>query len=201
MTSKVDICNLALAILGDKNTVEDIDNPKKSEEVVFKKWFDITLRSSLRRNMPSFAIKRELWAKTNYVPAFGYKNTYLYPNDCVKILGIGNVYEEVNNYSVEGNYLLCDEVFDAGIPVRYICHVTNTTLFPPDYVELLAYELAYNICANLTRDVSLLQNLSLKLKEKRFEYASVDSQENKPIRVSHSKYDRTGRTYNFMGKK
>ena len=73
MVTKSEICNLALSRLGDKKTVENIDNPTTQTEKTFAKWYDVTRRASLRKMIPNFARVREIWAKSNYTPAFGYK--------------------------------------------------------------------------------------------------------------------------------
>lgn len=192
MVSKVDICNLALSRLGDKRTVEDIDAGKKHEELVFKKWYDITRQSTIKRAMPSFAMVREFWPKSNYVPEFGYSNAYLYKSDCLRVLGIGNVGENENNYSREGNFLLCDEEFPNGLPVRYLKDISETQKFPSDFVELLSFELAANVCTELTESSQLLSYIQQILPIKRLEFTGLCAQENKPIRVSRSRFNRTG---------
>ena len=201
MTTKIDICNLALSRLGNKATIETLDTPRSPEEKILKKWYDITRQTTLRRTMPSFAIRREIWAKADFAPEFGYQNAYLYRPDCLKILGIGNLYRQKNDYSVEGKYLCCDAFFEKGIPVRYIRDEQNTTLYPPDFVDLLSFELAYNICSEISDNVEMLKYIQQIMAQKRIEFCSIDSQENKPIRISHTKYDRTGWTYHFGGKK
>lgn len=202
MSSKIEICNLALSRLGDRGTVEDISSPKKPAERAFAKWYDLTRKSVLRRNMPSFAIRRELWHLSDYVPQFGYKHAYRVPAQCLKIIGVADLTDTRNDYSVEGKHLLCDRLFKDGIEVRYIFDVTNTNEFTPDFEELLSYELAANVCHEITQDVQLSQYMQQMVDMKRIELAGVDSQENKPIRISHTMFDRTGFTYkNLIGKK
>lgn len=191
MTSSVDICNLALSRLGDKRTVEDIENGDKHEELVFKKWYDITRQSTIKRNMPSFAIERAKWPLAEYKPAFGYNNAYLYDSDCLRVIGIGNVGENENNYSREGNYILCDENFPDGLPVRYLKDIKDTTKYPPEFVELFSYELAANVCIELTESQQLLSYLEQMLPTKRLEFTGLNAQENRPIRISRSRFDRT----------
>lgn len=198
MTSSVDICNLALSRLGDKRTVEDIENGKKHEELVFKKWYDITRQSTIKRCMPSFAIERELWAQAEYVPAFGYEKAYKYGSDCLRVIGIGNVGENENNYSREGEYICCDEDFPNGLPVRYLKDIKDTTKFTPEFVELLSFELAANVCMELTESSQLLSYIEQVLPAKRLEFTGLNAQENRPVRISRSRFDRTPK---YVGKK
>jgi len=198
MTSKVDICNLALSRLGDKRTVEDIDNGTKNEELVFKKWYDITRQSTIKRCMPSFAISREKWALANVTPAFGYNKAYLYRSDCLRVLGIGNIANTENNYSREGEYLLCDEDYPDGLPVRFLKDITDTTKFPSDFVELLSYELAANVCPEISESSQMLSYIEQVLPTKRLEFSGLSAQENKPVRISRSRFNRVGK---YIGKK
>lgn len=202
MSTKNEICNLALSRLGDRGTVESIDSPKNQAERAFAKWYDLTRKSVLRRNMPSFAIRREKWHLSDYVPPFGYGNAYRVSPECLKILGVGNVTNVINDYSVEGKYLFCDRCFKDGVEVRFISDVKNTDEFTPDFEELLSYELAANVCHELTQNVQMTQYLQQIVAIKRVELTGVDSQENRPVRINHSKFDRTGFTYrNLIGKK
>lgn len=193
MVSKVDICNLALSRLGDKRTVEDIDDGKKHEELVFKKWYDITRQSTIKRAMPSFAMVRDHWPRANFTPEFGYDNAYLYKSDCLRVLGLGNIENTENNYSREGNYILCDEDYPNGLPVRYLKDITETQKFPADFVELLSYELAANVCTELTESQQLMNYIQQILPLKRLEFTGLSAQENKPIRISNSRFNRTGK--------
>lgn len=197
--SDIDICNLALSLMGDRNTIENIDDPQKQEEKIMAKWYNVTRKNTLRRVMPSFAIARELWAKSDKIPAFGYKNAYEYHSDCLKILGIGNITNRVNNYSVEGKYLLCDAEYKEGLPVRYIRDVTNTDEYTSDFTELLAYELASVTCNEITANHNTTNYMLSMVQRKRIELSGVDAQENKPIRISESRFNRTG--YYYEGKK
>lgn len=202
MTSKIEICNLALSRLGDKSTIESIDSPSKPQEQAFAKWYDITRRTVLRQNMPSFAIFREFWLPDgDYKPAFGYENAYRMPTTCLKVLGIDEIPDTRNDYAVEGGYLLCDRYYKGGIPVRYVKDIQNPDRFTPDFIELLSWELARNVCAEITNDTNMLSYIDNVLASVRIELSGVDSQENKPIRVAHSMFDRTGFTYKGLDKK
>lgn len=197
MTTKSEICNLALSRLGDKKTVENIDNPTTQTEKTFAKWYDITRRAALRKMMPNFARVREVWAKSNYTPAFGYKNAYDYRSDCVKILGIGNLDTPDYDYVVEGNYLLSNGDYESGLPVRYVKDITDITKFDDNFIELFSLLLAYNVAPEVTESVGRLQYLTQILPSKVAEVIAVNSQENKPfiIRSSRLKNARLGYGY------
>ncbi len=187
MITKSEICNLALSRLGDKNNVEDFENPTTQVEKVFAKWYDVTRRSALRRMMPSFARTRKLWALSNYKPEFGYEYAYKYRSDCVKVLGIGDLDKSENNYTVEGGYILTNEIYDNGLPVRYVEDVTDLSRFTDNFIELFSFMLAYNVAPEITESASRLQYLESIMPNKIAEMIGIDSQENKPIIIKNGR--------------
>jgi hypothetical protein len=187
MRTKNDICNLALSRLGDKGTVENIDNPSKQTEKIFAKWYDISRRSALRRMMPSFARTRGLWAKSSYEPAFGYEYAYAYKTDCLRVLGIGDLDEKENNYAVEGGYILTNEEYSGGLPVRYVEDVKDFSKYTDSFIELFTLILAYNVAPEITESTTKVQIIQQNLQNAIMETIGIDSQENKPIVIKHSK--------------
>lgn len=187
MKTKVEICNLALSCLGERSTVESIDSPSKQTEVVCSKWYDVSRRTALRQLMPSFARKREVWAlNAGYKPAFGYQYAYKYKNDCLKVLGIGEIGSGRNDYAVEDGHILVNENFEGGLPVRYISDVKDVSRFTDDFAHMFAWFLAKDICTELTSSSQKYGEIEKVLQAKIQEFCSVDSQENKPIRLKNS---------------
>ena len=139
MTVVTDICNLAISHLGDKGSVENIEIPEKQTEIVCAKWYDISRQTALRQMMPSFARKREMWPlDAEYIPAFGYGYVYLYKTDCLKILGIGDLYEKNNDYAVEDGHLLINSYYEDGLPVRYVADIKDPSKYTPDFIDLIS---------------------------------------------------------------
>lgn len=201
MTTKSEICNLALSRLGDKKTVENIDNPTTQTEKTFAKWYDITRRAALRKMMPNFARVREVWAKSNYTPAFGYKNAYDYRSDCVKILGVGNLDTPDYDYVVEGNHLLSNGEYESGLPVRYIKDIDDISKFDDNFIELFSLLLAYNVAPEVTESTGRIQYLTQILPSKIAEVISVNSQENKPFIIRNSRLKNARLGYGYGVKK
>ena len=187
MNSKEEICNLALSRLGDMGSCENIDNPSKQTEIVCAKWYDVSRKTALRQLMPSFAKKRRRWAlDASYEPAFGYKYAYMYHHDCLKVIGVGNLYEQRNDYAIEDGHILINEKFENGLPVRFIYDEKDISKFTDDFVSCFSWFLAKDICQELKENPQTLQMIESLLPQKIMEFCSVDSQENKPIRISRS---------------
>lgn len=187
MRTKVEICNLALSCLGEKSTVENIDNPTKQSEIVCSKWYDVSRRTALRQLMPSFARKRELWAKDgDYKPAFGYEYAYKYKSECLKVLGLGVVGNVRNDYAVEDSHILVNENYEDGLPVRFVADIKDLTVFSDDFVQMFAWFLARDICTELTASSQKYGEIEQILNSKIQQFCSVDAQENRPVRVKNS---------------
>lgn len=185
-STETEICNLALSRCGSKGSVESIDEPGKQTEIVCAKWYNVSRRTALKTMMPSFARRREFWPlEADYKPAFGYEYAYRYKSDCLKILGIGNVGSR-RDYAVEGGYLLLNEYFEAGAPVRFVGDVKDTSRFTTDFVSLFSWILARDICIEITDSSQKYQQIEQILPTKIIEYCGVDAQENRPLRVSSS---------------
>lgn len=187
MITKSTICNLALSRLGDKKTVENIDNPTTQTEKTFQKWYDVTRRATLRKMMPSFARKRKLWAKSNFKPDFGYAFAYDYRSDCVKVLGIGNLDEPVTDYVVEGLHILTNSDFPDGLPVRYVEDVEDISLYDDNFIELFSLLLALNVAPEITESANIIKYLQEMIQVKSAEVIAVGSQENKPVIIKSSR--------------
>jgi hypothetical protein len=187
MKTKIDVCNLALARLGDKQSIEDIDNPTNQLEMTLSRWYDISRRSTLRTMMPSFARARKKWILSNHKPAFGYTFAYKCPVDCLKVIGVGDADNPDNDYVVEGGYILTNNDYAGELPVRYVKDVEDVALFDDLFVELFSLLLAFNIAPEVTENANIITYLANTIKSKTAEVLAVAGQENKPIIVKDSR--------------
>jgi hypothetical protein len=170
MSSEVEICNLALAHLGDSATVASIDPPEGSAQAEHcSRWYPIARDSLLELSDWNFATTRALLAElVNPFPQWAH--AYAYPTDCLKVLGIlasdatgdvagtfpqdGFYYGAVpqlytaytpQDYTTEtdattGNMVILTNQADA--LVRYTRKVTDTSKFSPLFRDALAFYLA-----------------------------------------------------------
>lgn len=188
ITSKVDVCNLSLGHLGNYGTVTNIDVPTNDKERVFKLWYDITRQATLKQMMPNFALARKVVAQMDETPAFGYAYAYEYPNDCLKMLGIDGVSMKENNYAVEAGRILTNEDYPDGMPIRYIEDVTDVTRFSPEFKILLSQELGAAVALGITQDVQKAAKITAMLPQLRMAASGMNAQENRPIRISNSRF-------------
>lgn len=187
MVTKTDICNFALAKIGNKKVVS-IDNPQTREEKSCNLWYDITRQVALRTGLFNFAIKRDILAlPAEHTPAFGWTYQYKLPNDCIKFLGIGDPTQKYD-YDVEDGYIMLDDDFDGALPIRYIYDCTDTTKFDPLFIKYLVTLLAVELAGDINKDINL-RNAMEELSEMYKSMAqSVASGETQIIKISRSKF-------------
>lgn len=195
--NKIDLCNLALSLIGNK-TITDIESPTTAEEKICKIWYEKTLKQALIEASPNFARARANIPLSNYTNPFGFTYAYKIPNNCLKVVGIGEVEETHNSYCVEGDYILTDITLNNALPIRYINYITDTTKFSQGFIDYFIHILATNICYQINKDSNLKQYLQQVAQQKLLNTNTVDNQESKIVIVSNSRYyqSRFGGTIN-----
>lgn len=188
INSKVQLCNMTLSHLGNYGTIDDIDAPVSDKEIIFSLWYDIARQTFLKMTMPNFSLARKNVAQLAITPPSPFGYAYEYPKDCLKLLGIGNVEDKENNYSVESNMILTDVLYEGGAPIRYIKDVVDVTEMSPEFKVGFSWYLSDIVCLDITQDLSRAQQISQMLPEKMSTLSGLNAQENKPIRISHSRF-------------
>lgn len=85
MATVVDICNLALARLGDRATVSSIDPPEGSAQADHcARFYPLARDVALEETAWTFATSREKLTETDHLAA-GWSYSYFVPNDCIHV--------------------------------------------------------------------------------------------------------------------
>lgn len=148
MASEVDICNLALARLGDNATVASIDPPEGSAQAEHcARFYPVARDSLLEMHAWKFATRRVLLAQLT-TDTWNWSFAYAEPTGVLKLLAVlpasASSDADTQDYEAEtdGNgtpIILTDQ---EGASLRYVAHVTDTTVFSPLFVDALAWLLA-----------------------------------------------------------
>ena len=165
MASEVDICNVALAHLGDRATVSSISPPEGSAQAEHcARFYPIARDLVLEAHEWGFATKRANLALLADTPPPGFQFVYQVPNDCRNIIDLidpnaptfypidescGHWQDDAFTmpavpYELEaradGTAVIYTNLENALI--RYVASVTDTTKFSAQVVDAIAWLLA-----------------------------------------------------------
>lgn len=153
MASEVEICNLALAHLGDTATIASIDPPEGSAQAEHcARFYPMARDSLLEMHSWGFATRRiQLALLSSGWPEWDY--SYAMPGDAVNVLAVlpPSVTDDYVATSAIPQPFSC-EINDSGASViytdqenaslRYTALVKDTTRFSPLFVSALSHFLA-----------------------------------------------------------
>ena len=171
MSAQVDVYNIALQAVGAKR-VATISDSTKGALAITAIW-DEAVASQLSMFAWNFALKQaELVATTD--PTFGYECAYTLPADCLKVLKMSNASYK---YRIFGATLETDLDSSLGdgyeVEIEYIKSVTDVTLWPSLFVNVVGLYLAKEICISMTGHANRAQML-----EQRYQVAVAMAQAN-----------------------
>lgn len=171
MASTIDICNLALAHLGEIPSISSIDPPEGSAHAEkCERFYPIARDAALEMRNWSFALKRVQLAMIpgNTNTQWGFK--YAIPSDMIRPIAIphagfgfnpefipwaaGPGRPNSSDFTTEGDYLFTN-ADDAELV--YLYRLTDVTKFTPLFVNSVAWLLASYLAGAITRDMDIKQ--------------------------------------------
>lgn len=152
MSSEIDICNLALARLGDRANVASIDPPEGSAQADHcAQFYPLARDIALEHRAWSFNTFRKVEAAFLETPQPGWNYAYAMPNDALKILAVVQPFvtewwaNPSSPFRLEMDEASGTQLILADQPevaIVYQKRVTDATMFPPQFVSALAWLLA-----------------------------------------------------------
>lgn len=187
-----EICNMALSNLGLANNVTSIDDPEKQTEKIFAQYYQLVLNKTLKRERPQFAIYDETITPVEFADGTWH---FMVPSYALEILRING---QTQGWTVEhGEIMFVDSIAkidnNSIVDIKYIRAVTDTGLFPEEFVELFAWELAGYCCGRLTQDSGMLQLAATGVQGARLEYQTINLRSAKPRLKTQSKFNKIWR--------
>ena len=162
MLSVVDICNLALSLLGDSATVVSIDPPEGSAQAEHcKRYWPHALQAVLEAHPWGFATKRVRPAQLDVQnPAWAYH--YALPHDALAVFAVlpprcgGRLRTARPRVPVEYQleredgqiHILTNQ---RGAVVRYLATADDPALYPAVFVDALVWKLAGMLAGSLRK--------------------------------------------------
>lgn len=156
MASDVDICNLALTMIGKPGI--NVMTEARAEAVACRAVFPHLRRTSLQQSAWTFATRRQPLAPLTADVLYRWTHRYTRPSDALSVLrimplsGVGRSTPPLFPFEVRENHIL------TSIPSAvcdFVADIEDTTQFSPMFVEMLSLRLAGHLARNLTRSAKL----------------------------------------------
>lgn len=196
MTSTVDICNIALDMLG-ASTISSLDENSKTANLISKRY-DSARDFVFREHVWNSLIRRAELSQETTKPPFGYDFQYQLPTDpfCLRVLEFSNgslSYPQDNMmthtgdpvFVIEGRKLLTNE--DTA-KIKYISRITDPNEYDAGLIETLAAYLATEICYAVTGSTSLMQVTYAKYEQTLRNARHTDATEGATTRLEASDF-------------
>lgn len=161
--TKLDICNMALAILGQAEISSLTEENQRAN--LCKQYYDIVRQQLLRAHDWTFAKSRDkLLLIREDDNAIGFQYVYEKPAFCLFVTRIFNdaLHRSLcdHEFKMEFDSLLRKEVIRTLLEdacVEYVRDVTDTSIFDSLFVEAFSSLLAYKIAHSLTGSTEITQ--------------------------------------------
>jgi len=189
VSEPIGIINLALDHVGQPS-IATIDPPVTKTEIIMARHYDLNRRHMLRKGVWNFAKRRADITRQATAPLFDYTDSYILPNDFLRLLSIQGSSERFQNqaYDIQGRYVYVNAEGASSIHLRYIADVTDVALWDSAFTDLLILYLARSVAYTFTKDESVVKRLNDLIMVETPETFAVDGQERPPIRIQNSKY-------------
>ena len=165
MASDVDICNLALARLGDEATVSSLDPPEESAQAYHcARFYPIARDTLLEAHDWSFATTRRALAElSDATPPAGWLYAYSRPTGAVRLLACleaeapddSDPQPFTTEALTDGTRVIYSNTQDA--VMRYTIRVIDPAVFPPLFVDALSLLLASHLAGPLLKGTAGVQ--------------------------------------------
>lgn len=159
MSAPIDIVNRALSKLGEAH-ISSLDDSVKSATLA-KSMYDNLRDAEISSHAWHFAKSRQMLPALAEKPSFGWNFQYLLPADNLRVLEAGPWPQPVTadfiggdaaSFTMEGRHILSNH--GPRLRLIHLRRVTDTTLYPPVFIETLAARLAAEMCESITGSTS-----------------------------------------------
>jgi len=178
MTSKVSICNQALSLVG-ANVITSLDDDTQ-EAKLCKLNYDNLRDTVLEAHDWTFAIKwYDLPALAN-PPLSEFANAYEIPSDVLRIMFVGQNYENQANWQVEGGNIVTD---DTTCRCQTIISIDDPSRYSPLFVQAFVARIAMELAIPITNSRTLMESNAQLYRAKVQDAVTKDNQQGRTRRI------------------
>lgn len=152
MATAIDICNLALARLGDRATVASIDPPEGSVQADHcARFYPLAKETALAAHAWRFALTRRRLPVLDVEPVGASGKYFALPSDCLAVVSVTPA--EGWTPALDPMLFTTENVNGAravladadSVVCRYVTAKTQEDAFPPEFVDALAWLVASHL--------------------------------------------------------
>jgi hypothetical protein len=153
----IQICNLALARLGDSRITALTDATAQAQ---FCTLFYTQTVEELQAEFDWQFCRKQVNLTSGTAPLTGYSTQYALPADFIRAIRLGNIdaSENFGTWEIVGTNLHTN--LTSSVALDYIANITTTTSFPAIFTELLSIKLAAVLAMPLTGSKDLFTQLA-----------------------------------------
>ena len=154
----IQICNLALARLGDSRITALTDATAQAQYCSL--FYSQTLEELQTEFDWQFCRKLASLTADATAPAFGYTRRFAVPSDFLRLIRLNGIDEDENfsKWEIVDGFIHTD--LAAPAQIEYIASVTDAAKFPAVFVEILSAKLAANLAMPLTGSKELFSQMA-----------------------------------------
>lgn len=179
MTTRLDIYNGALRILGERRLASVTEN-REPRRLLDDVWDADAIKTCLEQGQWKFAIRTvEITYTPSIEPDFGYQRAFTKPTDLVRVVGLSAepyFNNPLTRYVDEAGYWFSD--YDT-LYVRYVSdddeYGRDLSLWPESFTKYVEYYMASEILPNLTASQAKEERVSRDMKKALVEARSRDA--------------------------
>jgi hypothetical protein len=163
LTSKTDICNLALAELGARR-ITSYESDTTVEAKACRLHLDHVIDTLLERHQWNHATKHDTLSKLSTVPNPEWTEAYQLPSDFIRLIrvSVGSSLNSLQNFALEGRNILTIGEGDT-LPIVYVSNDIPVAQWSPLFIDAVVYKLAAKIAGDVTQNPSLADGALNKL--------------------------------------
>lgn len=165
MASQNEICNWALALLGEPS-IDDISDSVERAELLTAAWGPVR-DQLLREKWWRFSIQRTSLPADSATPDWGFALQYQIAGDVVRTIQVDQywvipvsdfVNGDTSPYVIEGDKILTD--IAAPLKVRWIVNSVDVGFWDAGFAKVMACDLAERLAPRVTGSENMLQRIA-----------------------------------------
>ena len=178
MSSKVDLANEALLLLGANTITSFTDND--SNAVLVNRFWPSERDSVLRSHRWNCAVTTANLASLADTPIIDWEYKFTLPTDpyCLRVLDVRTVTGDIKlDHEIQGRELLTEE---STVDITYIQRLEDTSLYDPLLYQALVFRMAWKLSFPIMRSHTVMGQMGSMYEAVVREARTIDSQEGTP---------------------